>query len=357
VSGARSILNAGNPERRAKSMKHIRKNINKLLYGYLITCLFSLVIVLLISGHVCAEDAFYIDEKGNTNIRGGVGINVEALDEQHFRIRPKKGVIPLNIEGHEGKGHFLSIKEDGTVFMDNNLGIGTKSPKTKLHLKDVMPYVRFDNTEIGYWDIFQNATSSADAGFIFQKNATTNFLVLGDGNNNSYFPTGNVGIGTKDPKAKLDVNGGMIYQGRYQRNDDPEKTYKISPRYHLSLTGKAYGGKTRGIPHSTLKELCADHDGCQVRLAMTRWNSDIYTESASVSFTFYYSQTGDGRWRAGAGIDHTSGIDGDGTTKHVANFYHTCYFTDGTYTDYKNEDDKEQGMQLLVWHGDEKKID
>jgi hypothetical protein len=28
----------------------------------------------------------------------------------------------------------------------------------------------------------------------------------------------------------------------------------------------------------------------------------------------------------------------------------TCYFTDGTYADSKDLGDKQQGMQLLVWH-------
>ena len=89
---------------------------------------------------------------------------------------------------------------------------------------------------------------------------------------------GNVGIGTASPGAKLEVagdariNGKVTHYARYQRDDEPEGVYEISPRYHLSLTGVKYGGRTKTIPQDTLEALCADPDGCQVRLAMTRWD-------------------------------------------------------------------------------------
>src|SRR6185436_594557 len=62
---------------------------------------------------------------------------------------------------------------------------------------------------------------------------------------------GNVGIGTADPGAKLDVDGDARIRGkvssyaRYQRDDQAESTYEASPRYHLSLTAAAYGGRTK----------------------------------------------------------------------------------------------------------------
>jgi hypothetical protein len=135
-------------------MRHIQKKQKKLSYVYLLACLFSLVIVLILSGHVRAEepDAFYIDEKGN-------------------------------------------------------VGIGTKQPETTLHLEDDMPFLRFTNKSVGFWDIFQNANASKDYGFTFQKNGTTDFLRLGDGSNNSSFPNGNVGIGTDSPNRKLTIQG------------------------------------------------------------------------------------------------------------------------------------------------------
>lgn len=169
--------------------------------------------------------------------------------------------------------------------------------------------------------------------------------------------SGNVSIGSVNSRANLDVNGNVQVKGlvsstgRYQRDDEPESTYEISPRYHLSLTGKNFAGKTRTIPHDILIALCGDPDGCQVRLGMTRWDNDSETETASVFFTFYYSPA-DGHWRASeTDAGNAAGIDGDGRVAHVRNIWSICYFTDGTYSAYREIGDKEKGMQLLVWSG------
>jgi hypothetical protein len=151
--------------------------------------------------------------------------------------------------------------------------------------------------------------------------------------------------------GNVQVKGLVTSYGRYQRDDNPESTYEINPRYHLSLTGANYGGKTKTIPHDILAALCGDPDGCQIRLGMTRWGNGSETETASVFFTFYYSAA-DGHWRASStDAGDASGIDGDGHTQHVRNIWNTCFFTDGTYSGYKDTSDRERGMQLLVWNG------
>ena len=154
--------------------------------------------------------------------------------------------------------------------------------------------------------------------------------------------------GSLDVTGDARVEGNISYRARYQRDDEPESFYEISPRYHLSLTGAKYGGKTKTIPQKVLEALCADPDGCQVRLAMTRWSSDVETESASVFFTFYYSAS-DGRWRASqTDASSKAGIDGNNVIQHVRSAWDTCFFTDGTYSGYKKIGD-DKGMQLLVW--------
>ena len=249
------------------------------------------------------DDALFIDKKGrigigttnpeatlevagSTKLNGSVGINRAPASDQHLSIQPDKDQIPFNVTDPSGAKKWLTVDGSGNVIMNG----------------------------------------------------------------------GNVGIGTATPEAKLDVAGDARIKGkvtrhaRYQRDDETEGFYEISPRYHLSLTGMKYGGRTKTIPQDTLQALCADYDGCEVRLAMTRWASDTNTESASYFFTFYYS-AGNGHWRASqTDAGSAAGVDGDGKTTHVKNIWSTCFFTDGTYNQYKDLGDKGPGMQLLVWN-------
>ena len=257
-----------------------------------------------------------LDVAGSTKINGSVGINRAPDDDQHLAIQPLKDHIPLNVTDPSGAKKWLTVTANGNVVMDGgNVGIGTTNPAAKLEI-------------VG--DTKLNGQVSMQGG--------------------------NVGIGTASPEATLDVAGNarikgqVTYFARYQRDDEPEGVYEISPRYHLSLTGVKYGGRTKTIPQDTLVALCGDYDGCQVRLAMTRWASDENTESASVFFTFYYA-AGNGRWRASnTDAGDANGVDGDGKTTHVRNIWSTCYFTDGTYDQYKDQGDTGRGLQLLVWN-------
>lgn len=164
--------------------------------------------------------------------------------------------------------------------------------------------------------------------------------------------TGHVGIGANAPQARLHVggnariDGGVTSKARYQRNDDEETTYDISPRYHLSLTAETYDGTTKVIPDQTLKDLCGDADGCEVRLGMTRWEAGDETQTASRSFVFYYSIS-DGIWRSSFDME---GKVNNKKTEHAAHIWETCYFTDGTYSNRQDQGDKGTGMALLVWH-------
>jgi hypothetical protein len=60
-------------KRERRVMKHVYQKNKNVSYGYLITCLFLLIIVILFSENVCAggDEAFFIDEKGNV----GIGTN------------------------------------------------------------------------------------------------------------------------------------------------------------------------------------------------------------------------------------------------------------------------------------------
>ena len=318
----------------------------------------TLLIILLTGGRLqiaqSGDDALFIDKTGRVgigtatpqaeldvagslNVSGAVGINRAAETDQHLAIQPLKDHIPLNITDPSGARQWLTVTAGGDVIMNGGrLGIGTPNPAAKLEVAG---------------DTQLNGDVAMSGGSVIMSGGD---VVMSGGN--VIMNGGNVGIGTANPGAKLEVAGDVRINGkftryaRYQRDDEPESVYEITPRYHLSLTGVNYGGRTKPIPQDTLKALCADPDGCQVRLAMTRWSSDALTESASVFFTFYYSAD-NGRWRAShTDAGDANGVDGDGQTTHVRNIWSTCYFTDGTYKQYRDEGDKAPGMQLLVWN-------
>jgi hypothetical protein len=151
-----------------------------------------------------------LEVTGDTRFNGAVGINRGAIQNQHLVITPASGSIPFNVTDPANSTNWLSAFSNGNVIMNG----------------------------------------------------------------------GSFGIGTANPEAKLDVAGDTRIRGkvssyaRYQRDDQTESTYDASPRYHLSLTALQYGGRTRSVPQIVLEDLCGDQDGCEFRLAMTRWSSD-----------------------------------------------------------------------------------
>lgn len=221
-----------------------------------------------------------------------------------------------------------------------------------------------------------NATNSlrADgASFLFANGSTdsTNNVVLRkDGSNAYIFPWGTgtssntviIGGGARtnfSVSGDMTVTGNLTSTGRYQRDDNPEATYLLSPRYHVSLTAAKYDGSTRQIPQQVINDLCGDQDGCQFRLGMTRWTSNTETETASMTGIMYYS-TADGHWRTslvglqGLGLvtKEAGGIDGNKKTEHVGDAWSTCFFTDSPYSRYQDQSDPDKGMYLLVWKND-----
>jgi hypothetical protein len=325
-----------------------------------------------------SEDALFIDSVGRVGIgttqpKAPLDVRAPAGSASAIRFGDTAGTANL-IAGSTYFGLRDQANNDRlTILQGNgNVGIGTVQPQTKLeiaqnqaiklgnaYLSSGGNYTHLASNE---WFDGQKWQATAPGALVQISGQDTVFYTHdGKGTHTSHMivkAAGNVGIGTADPKSKLEVmgdariNGKITHWGRLQVDDAAETTYQISPRYHLSLSGRVYGGKTKTIPQDTLKALCADPDGCQVRLAMTRWSADTQTESASVFFTFYYSPTGDGHWRASS-TDAGNALDTDGNGKitHVRNLWDTCFFTDGTYANYKQVGDKEQGMQLLVWNG------
>ena len=276
-------------------------------------------------------------------------------------------------EGKVGIGTTAPVNKlsvQGAADVSDSLGIGTNNPGTsRLKIANSsgdFAHFRFDAAagagefEFAGWANGWNINSKTSGKNLYLNRDTTNSDVLIGPLNKEMIvkSTGDVGIGTTKPQAKLHVAGTLISQGRYQRDDSPETTYEVSPRYHLSLTATAYTGRTRQIPQQVINDLCADQDGCQFRLGMTRWSLETETETASITGLFYYS-TINGHWRTSmlaqqgkeAKAGESIGVDGNKKVDHVGNAWDTCYFTDSPYAGSTDQGDPTIGMYLLVWIG------
>ncbi len=104
------------------------------------------------------------------------------------------------------------VLADGSVFIDRankKMGIGTTTPSAGLHImgSQKWQYLTYAyEVQVGpmglWW--WKNGGGGLDAVVKFQNNAAFNTLVVGS---NEAGKEGNVGIGTADPQAKLDVRG------------------------------------------------------------------------------------------------------------------------------------------------------
>lgn len=89
-----------------------------------------------------------------------------------------------------------------------NVGIGTDNPVGKLDINGGAVFRRIDGDTVGRWSVYNNSVSSVgDFGLYFEKSGPGLYLVLGNSSNNSYFPNGNLGVGTATPAVKFDVSG------------------------------------------------------------------------------------------------------------------------------------------------------
>ena len=106
----------------------------------------------------------------------------------------------------------------GSLTIAGNLGVGTTGPQAKVHVSSAEPQLRFDSTgnrttvQVGkggalQWDFGVGTGAAGNNDFWFGDFSGFR-LVLQKG-------TGNVGVGTTNPGARLEVNGDIAISGKH----------------------------------------------------------------------------------------------------------------------------------------------
>jgi hypothetical protein len=144
----------------------------------------------------------------NTNTTAGTmaSIQLRAGDADAHIAGIRQGTNDLDI------GFFFEGSEKVRIDSSGNVGIGTASPLTKLHVTsaDANTIFLLGNTGTGgvNWSMYSGNNSSPQAqsgGDLLFRNASSNVLVL-QNDGDVLMPSGNVGIGTTSPLGELHVN-------------------------------------------------------------------------------------------------------------------------------------------------------
>jgi hypothetical protein len=191
---------------------------------------------------------------GSATFDGNVGIGTNPQATLHVKSDsvgiPAPGVAgSMQVGDGNGFGLMLGCNGSGVGYIQpqrnngttttfdlllspngGNVGIGTDDPSSLLHLAANAPYITFEDK-----DNNQDWQLRATTWFAL-KNKTSNSELL------RVNPTGDVGIGTTNPQAKLHVKGGTSSTGAVDTNKQLVLSVTDNPSYQGTLSwGKKVG--------------------------------------------------------------------------------------------------------------------
>ncbi len=224
------------------------------------------------------------------------------------------------------------------------VGIGTTAPTRPLHVisDGAGIALRLGSDNINYAEV---ASGGVDTRWDSYGNRPVNFSAAGS-TAMTILPSGNVGIGTLTPAAKLQVAGDAMLLAQKKVNSSASTYYVNTRRYHVEAT-KATVLTTVPLDMTIVNDLCKDEDGCAVTLGMRNWNSagQPGLTASQGPYRFFISQTSN--WSRLSNT-HAEAADGNGTVNHILQSW-DCYFTDGEYVSGANSDSTVQ-LGLLNWN-------
>jgi hypothetical protein len=169
-----------------------------------------------------------------------VGIYIDANGISGTDIEQSSDAFRFQIRDNIPALFYTNNTERIRIASDGNVGIGTSSPVSKLHLDDATaPYITITRTGVPTWQLRNNFPVN-QYGFSFNNTtAGTTPLFIGAG--------GNIGIGTSGPTNRLDVVGGSGTTFNMSNDGDSQRGGKLT-FISSSATGRQfYVGTTSAI--------------------------------------------------------------------------------------------------------------
>ncbi len=150
--------------------------------------------------------------------------------------------------------------------------------------------------------------------------------------------------GETGPKGDKGDKGDQGPKG--EKGDKGEAGSSVDRKHYF--VSREQRGTSLAIPEQDIIDLCADEDGCKLRIGLEGWDGENGPNSHRIasreSLFYYHAETK--KWRASAG--DVQGENNNNVTQHIMSPW-ACYFTDGQHINWKDVSDKDNNFWLLSW--------